>query len=221
MNYPEPIYILEKIEDSKSRYTQELQDGYVSTPYRELGVFGKVKDLKIFTPFDKIIEKDMGHSHCPECGAKYSGTQTYCSSKIKWVSLKESQFYESWHRANQVEIKGSNATFVEYKRKESKLIVDAKISSCGGRLVWDLQSQFDEQKSFFDFVDFVSSIPAEGNQPLIEKYANLIGRDRASQMRIAYLEQQLVRLQVNNDVMRNSIAEIRSKMNQAGMSLSF
>jgi hypothetical protein len=49
----------------------------------------------------------------------------------------------------------------------------------------------------------------------------LIGRDRASQMRIAYLEQQLVRLQVNNDVMRNSIAEIRSKMNQAGMSLSF
>lgn len=186
------------------------KDRYIdSLPYKISPeyLFQIVSEKGIKVPFDIIISKDMGFSECRHCGAKYSGNQEICTAIVAYYRINGGW---SW-------IRGEYPDY-DYDRKTKQW--KNKDSVCESTLKWDLQEKFDEQSSFFSFVEFMGNIPTDAMN-LISKYSSLLPPGSSSEYRLIYAEKQLTDLNIKMDNVFSALNEIANRMSSAGQMLSF
>lgn len=176
------------------------------TPY-EFDPVQTIARFKIKVPFQKIITMDQGFSVCPHCNARYVGYQQNCTNRVNWYQTGS---WHGWQRGD----------LYKGQRLRDGTVYATKVRECGEFTKWDLQDQFNAQKTFFQFVSLMSTLPEETSS-IIVKNANALPPGSAEAYRIILMEQEIENLKMFCDRMRNFVEQMAQRMNQAGHALTF
>lgn len=185
------------------------------TPYEDRATAERtIVEHKIAVPFGHIVQRDEGFSVCTHCKARYVGFQQQCNRKVPYFRLDNG--YSRWSRGDA----GVNDVFKQTEYGFPSKVVESRMLSCGSHTVWDLQTQWDLQHRFFEFVALIGSVSLEQIKSMKE-FEGSLPAGTIDLYRTAILTNKAESLNAQMSMMVSNLRMIAEKMNTAGHNLIF
>lgn len=198
---------------SNSYYSNNEQISFY--PYNSNDWEKTVEKFHIKIPF-KLIDRSMGLSTCSKCKATYAGYQRHCTNQVPYVEGKRdgSSYLTTF---NKIAFKGDNIWDMgNYYVIESNI----KFQDCGQWCSWNLESEFNKQQSFFNFINWLSDCPETDNN-WFKEYKDCLPLGTADILEKRIMVQKINQLEMENARVKDALMQIAQRMNQAGAALSF
>jgi hypothetical protein len=179
-------------------------------PYTNLEWVKAVEELKITVPerFKKLITAADGVSTCKVCGHRVAGKQNSCNNKV----FKYADYYGRLKHPEDknFKFKGDKAGSGYW----SYTVTSHGEEECAGSMSWDHESKFNEQRSFYQWL----------NQLYYNQDVEMTEFGYTAEnplVLISYLENKAKNQELEIQSLKNAIKMIAEKMNAAGGNLMF
>lgn len=185
-------------------HTIALRDTYGDTlPYTSDRWREVAAKLKVTVPFQTVISRDMGYSHCKSCGQKYAGTSPEgCQRIVRKANVQRANGYgQDWIVTER---------FYHYHKPG-----DVKTEACGGYMTWNLESEFLVQQKFFGLLFELEGITSTDT---LSQFEDSFPSELIPLLRIGLVERRLMHFEAR---CTQAFMQISSKMSQAGQALQF
>lgn len=213
LNPPESVEIITGMNYDNTTFTKKYVSFY---PYRSMHWEEAVSKFGISLP-KTIITLGDGVTTCGKCGAKYSGSQSYCTNLI-WKYECESNY-----RNDVVEGHGfvGDKHISGYYRDRAQNIVKTFKHPCGVSydLKWNLREEFSFQESFFDMLSHLSTMENKDNSDLAS-FQDFIPHSKYDMIDMNMMRNRVRELERQNVQMVEIIKQIANRMSQAGSALN-